>query len=257
MSILWEAKTMCNILNVCRYELKMLTRNMGIWLVLALALVISILDNAPTAGNLQRLENLNEQSYVVFRILLQDALILLFGLSFILAGRVIRDKRKGITQLLMPTPVTKNQFVIGNFGSNFLITLIMMALLLGVNAVIHAVFNSTHFNLLPYLKGLVVVGVPVCLFIAACCTALPIYIEIRVFYILFSGYILLNLFSNLNGYGNPVYLLFGELVHAIFVYPGWSADGSEIISNLIFLLSGSLFCILLMLLPSHRLWREA
>jgi hypothetical protein len=257
MSITWEGKVMCNILTVCRYELKMLGRNIGIWLVLALALIMSVLDNAPVAGNLQRLENLNDQSYVVFRILLQEAPILLFGLSFILAGRVIRDKRKGITQLMMPTPLSKNQLVLGNFGGNFLIMLSMMALLLGINAAIHAALNFTCFELLPYLKGLVVVGMPVCLFVAACCTAIPIYIDIRIFHILFSSYLLLNFFNQLSAYGNPVYLLFGELVHAIFVYPGWSADSSAMTANLIFLLSVSLFGILLMLLPNRRLWREA
>ena len=101
MYIAWEGKAMGKTAAVLRYEYKMLFLHPAGWGVLAAATALTLLDNFPSAGNLARLEFLDEPAYFVYRIMNFDSLILLFGLMFLLAGRIPLDARTGMRPLFM------------------------------------------------------------------------------------------------------------------------------------------------------------
>src|SRR5699024_5602583 len=80
MCIVWEGKPMRKMFSVLHYEYKMQFKRLVTWGVLLVAMALSLLDNFPSAGNLARLEFLNEPAYFVYRIVSLDSLVLLFGL---------------------------------------------------------------------------------------------------------------------------------------------------------------------------------
>ncbi len=53
---------------VIYYEFKMQFFRLGSWGIFAAAAVLSLLDNFPSAGNLARLEFLNDPAYFVYRV---------------------------------------------------------------------------------------------------------------------------------------------------------------------------------------------
>lgn len=256
MCIVWKERIMGNIAAISRFEFKMQIKNIGFWLVLALAVIMSLLDNAPTPDNMKRLQFLYDQNYVVYRTMLQDGVILLFGMAFLIAGRINTDKKKGVIQLFMAAPLSQQQYVLGKFLGNFLIMLLMAALLLCVNAAVHAIFNTASFTIVPYITGMLAIAAPACLLIAACCISIPVFLDVRAFYIVLGIYFLINLFNVNSGEGNPCYLLFGDMAHTVFTYPGWPPPYASMIANLIFLLGISACALILMLIPNKRLWRE-
>ena len=77
-------------------EYKMQTARPAGWAVLLGATLLAQADNFPSVGNLRRLEFLNQPAYFVSRIMNFDALVLLFGLLFLLAGRIPLDRRTGM-----------------------------------------------------------------------------------------------------------------------------------------------------------------
>ena len=84
---------MRKMFSVLHYEYKMQFKRLVTWGVLLVATALSLLDNFPSAGNLARLEFLNEPAYFVYRIVSLDSLVLLFGLMFLLAGRIPIDTK--------------------------------------------------------------------------------------------------------------------------------------------------------------------
>ena len=92
---------MRKMFSVLHYEYKMQFKRPVTWGVLLVATALSLLDNFPSAGNLARLEFLNEPAYFVYRIVSLDSLVLLFGLMFLLAGRIPIDTKTGMKSLLM------------------------------------------------------------------------------------------------------------------------------------------------------------
>lgn len=92
---------MRKMFSVLHYEYKMQFKRLVTWGVLLVATALSLLDNFPSAGNLARLEFLDEPAYFVYRIVSLDSLVLLFGLMFLLAGRIPIDTKTGMKSLLM------------------------------------------------------------------------------------------------------------------------------------------------------------
>lgn len=111
---------MRKMFSVLHYEYKMQFMRLVTWGVLLVATALSLLDNFPSAGNLARLEFLNEPAYFVYRIVSLDSLVLLFGLMFLLAGRIPIDTKTGMKSLLISSALRKWQYVLGKLLGGFL-----------------------------------------------------------------------------------------------------------------------------------------
>ena len=77
---------MRKMFSVLHYEYKMQFKRLVTWGVLLVATALSLLDNFPSAGNLARLEFLNEPAYFVYR---QPCFIVR---SDVLIGRTYSDR---------------------------------------------------------------------------------------------------------------------------------------------------------------------
>ena len=95
--------------------------------------VTAFLDCLPTAANMARVEFLGEIHYYVKRVFAFDGLILLFGLMFLMAGRLVDDRKTRVKDLLMAAPVHKKAYVGGKLLGNLCYTLTMMFSLLGIS----------------------------------------------------------------------------------------------------------------------------
>ncbi len=84
----WEEKVMRKVLSVIYYEYAMQLKRIATWGVLAGAVVISLLDSFPSAKNIARLEFLEQPSYFINRTLSFGALIMVFGLMFLLSNNI-------------------------------------------------------------------------------------------------------------------------------------------------------------------------
>ena len=111
---------MGKMFSILHYEYKMQFKRLVTWGILLVATTLSLLDNFPSAGNLARLEFLNEPAYFVYRIVSLDSLVLLFGLMFLLAGRIPIDTKTGMKSLLMSSTLRKWQYVLGKLLGGFL-----------------------------------------------------------------------------------------------------------------------------------------
>ena len=111
---------MRKMFSVLHYEYKMPFKRLVTWGILLVATTLSLLDNFPSAGNLARLEFLNEPAYFVYRIVSLDSLVLLFGLMFLLAGRIPIDTKTGMKSLLMSSTLRKWQYVLRKLLGGFL-----------------------------------------------------------------------------------------------------------------------------------------
>ena len=111
---------MRKMFSVLHYEFKMQFKRLVTWGVLLVSTALSLLDNFPSVGNLTRLEFLNEPAYFVYRIVSLDSLVLLFGLLFLLAGRIPIDTKTGMKSLLMSSTLLKWQYVLGKLLGGFL-----------------------------------------------------------------------------------------------------------------------------------------
>lgn len=110
---------MCKLFSVIRYEYKMQFKSLPAWGMLFAAAALSLLDNFPSAGNLARLEFLNNPAYFVYRIMSLDSLVLLFGFMFLLAGRIPLDTKTGMKPLLMSSALKKDSIYQGNCLADF------------------------------------------------------------------------------------------------------------------------------------------
>lgn len=90
-------KRMRKVSVIAHYEYKMLMTSRATWGVLLASIAISLSDNYPSAHNLARLEFLSQPAYFLYRTISLDALILAFGLLFLLSGRFPADRRYGLT----------------------------------------------------------------------------------------------------------------------------------------------------------------
>lgn len=83
---------MSKMLAITKYEYKMQIKRVAGWTVLIFVLVSFMMDCLPVASNLARIEFLEDIHYYVRRVFSFDGLILLFGVFFLTAGRMIDDR---------------------------------------------------------------------------------------------------------------------------------------------------------------------
>lgn len=251
---------MCKLFSVIRYEYKMQFKSLPAWGMLFAAAALSLLDNFPSAGNLARLEFLNNPAYFVYRIMSLDSLVLLFGFMFLLAGRIPLDTKTGMKPLLMSSALKKRQYISGKLFGGFLFTFSMVCIFLVLDTVVY--FAAAPFQvsltecILPLLKAVFVSALPVSLFVSFSSVALPAMMDIRMFYILAAIFFGFNAAHVGSAGSMPFYLITsGDLVRLIWVHPKWPfVDTGSVLTNGAFLLgSGLAFGGLLFM--KHRFWR--
>lgn len=232
---------MCKCFSIIHYEYKMQISRIASWGIVIASMAITLMDNFPSAGNLARLEFLTQPSYFVYRTMSLDALIMVFGLMFLLSNRIPFDRKTGIKSLMMASPVTKGQYIFGKLFGGFLYTLTMLTLFLTLNTLIY--FMAVPFNisvtdcLIPLIKTLVISGLPVSIFISFISVALPAVMDIRLFYLLASALFIINAASIGSAEQMPFYLITsGDLMKLIWQHPKFPfTNTGSVQANLIFL----------------------
>ncbi len=261
MCTVWEEKPMCKMSAVIRYEFKMQFTRPAAWGVLLATMVFSLLDNFPSAGNLARLEFLNEPAYFVYRIMSFDSLILLFGLMFLTAGRFPLDTKTGMKSLFMSSPLQKRQYVWGKLLGGFIYFFSMLCVFLVLDTVIYVTAAPFELSfpqcIVPLTKAIFVSGLPVSLFVSVCSIALPGMIDIRLFYLLAAVLFGFNAAYVGSADAMPFYLITsGDLVRLIWVHPRWPfVDRGSVLANGIFLVGSGLLCVSLLFLK-RKFWRS-
>ena len=251
---------MRRMLAVLRYEYKMQFRRLATWGIFLAATVLSLLDNFPSSANLARLEFLREPAYFVYRIMSLDSLVLLFGLMFLLAGRLPLDTKTGMKPLLMATPLQKWQYVLGKLLGGFLYVFSLLSIFLVLNTAIYAAAAPFEVSwaecIVPLLKALLVSAAPAGWFVSFVSIALPGMIDIRLFYILSAVLFGFNATYVGSAEAMPFYLITaGDLVRLIWVHPKWPfVDTGSVVANGGFLVGSGIVCGSLLFLK-RKFWR--
>lgn len=252
---------MRKIMSIIHYEYKMLFKRLATWGVLLVATAIALLDNFPSESNLARLEFLKQPAYFIYRTMSLDALIMVFGLMFLLSNRLSVDNKTGVKTLIMASTIRKGQYLLGKLLGGLLYTFSLICVFLMLNTAVYycaAPFEiSIKDCVVPFLKTLAVSALPVSVFISFCSIAVPALIDIRLFYLLAAVLFLFNASFVGTAEAMPCYLITaGDLIRLIWVHPKWpQIDMGSVISNLIFLLGCGLISGVA-LLVKRRFWRS-
>lgn len=251
---------MSKMFAVAWYEYKMQFYRLPTWGLVGGVTLLSLMDNFPSDGNLSRLEFLNQPAYFVYRVMSLDVLVLLFGLAFILAGRIPADKKTGMKTLLMTLPLEKSQYVLGKLLGGFCYTFSAVCIFLTVNTA--AYFFGAPFEvslrdcLIPLLKAIVIAALPSSLFVSLSSISLGGMMDIRLFYMLAAVVFGFNAAYVSSADPQPFYLITsGNLVRMIWAHPKWPyTDMAGVWANGGFLVgSGIVFAG--MLLARRGFWR--
>lgn len=251
---------MNKLTSIIRYEYIMQLRRPAAWGILLAATALAQFDCFPSSRNLARLEFLNQPAYFIHRIMTFDVLLLMFGLSFLLAARFPGDRRLGVNALFLAAPLKKGQYVWGKLAGGLLFTVSFLSFFLMINTFIYCMGAPFPLPILdclvPLGKALALWGLPICLFVAFGSVGVASLLDLRLFYLLealFFGY-------NAAYVGSadvmPWYLLtLGDLGRLIWVHPRWPAiDRGSVLANGLFL-AGSALVFAILPLFSRRLWR--
>lgn len=200
---------MRKLLCVAKYEYKMQTKRIAGWIVLLFVTVSALTDCLPTAANLARVEFLGDIRYYVRRVFSFDGLILLFGILFLTAGRLVDDRKSGRRNLFMAAPIGKGSYLLGKLIGNFLFALTLMDSLLLLSLCGFAAFAPAGTHLTGYLGAIFRVSVciilPATFFVAAGSVMLPEIIDIRLVYLIYSVLFFVNVFSSDTAGARPFY----------------------------------------------------
>lgn len=252
---------MPKMITIIHYEYKMQLKRLAAWGVLLAVTVFSLLDNFPSAGNLARLEFLNEPAYFVYRTMSFDGLVLMFGLMFLMAERFLLDNKTGMKLLLLSQALQKWQYVLGKLLGGFLFAFSILSIFLAINTAVYfaaAPFETSLLEcIVPLAKAIIVSAIPVSLFAAFCSVALPGIIDIRLFYLLSAILFGINAANVGSANAVPFYLITsGDLIRAVWVHPKWPfIDVGSILANWAFLVGTGLFFGSLLFLK-QGIWRS-
>ena len=247
---------MRDIITVFYYEFKMQIKNIGFWIVLLFCLVLVLLDSFPSQANILRLDHqLSSSGYIVTR-MIRICLLILFGYMFLVSSRIRRDKKTGASDLLMATKLKKKNYIFGKIFANYCLVLLMMAIYFAINIFIHLLFNPDPINIIPFIIGFCIQIIPISFFVVACSVAIPVLIEIRLFYIIFSALFIFNVMSTPDTRKLPFYLLIGEPIKLVNSNIGFGIRSTALIFyNLLFLIGIGAISIALLMLKKN-FWRE-
>lgn len=251
---------MNSLFSISKYEYKMQIKRISGWLILLAVVASAMADCLPTISNMARLEFLSDVHYYVRRVFSFDGLILLFGLMFLMAGRLVGDRNTGCRDLYMVTPIEKGSYIGGKFLGNFLYTLTLMYTLLISSLIGFAVFSRSDTMFRSYLAAFFEVSIciilPASFFVVASSVMLPELVDIRLFYLFFSILFLINAFSVDTGTVAPFYIFMqGDLAKLIWQHPKSPQiyAGSAAL-NLLFMVGAGVIAIVLVV-TKRRFWR--
>ena len=184
----------------------------------------------------------------------------MFGFVFMTADRIQRDRKLGISELHMASPLAspleKGQYAAGKFIANLCVVLTVVGVFFVINSFVHLFFNPAPLDVLPYFIGFISIAVPMAIFMTGCAISLPVLMDIRFVYVLMAGYFLLNVVIVPDTRRLPFYLLAGEPLKLINPYLGFGYKSAVLlVCNWLFLIGTGLLALLL-LLCSRRYWRE-
>lgn len=251
---------MSKLISVAKFEYKMQIKRIAGWIVLLFVLVSSMIDCLPTASNMARIEFLKDTHYYVRRVFSFDGLILLFGILFLTAGRLIDDRKSHRRDLFMAAPIGKASYIGGKLMGNLLFALTLMYSLLIISLCGFAVFSKSSTPLSGYMSAAIDVSLcvilPATFFVVASSVMLPEIMDIRLVYLLHSVLFLVNAFSTDTAGARPFYIFTqGDMAKLIWQHP----KNTEIYVgnaclNLLFMLGIGVFAIALVAMK-RRFWR--
>lgn len=251
---------MSKLLSISKYEYKMQIKRIAGWIVLLFVLASAMKDSLPIASNLVRVEFLGDVHYYVRRVFSFDGLILLFGIMFLTAGRLVDDRKSSRRDLFMAAPIGKGSYIGGKFCGNFLFALTLMYSLLIVSLIGYAIFSPTETSVGNYMSAVfdasLYIIFPAAFFVVASSVMLPEIIDIRLFYLLYSVLFLTNAFSSDAAEARPFYIFTqGDLAKLIWQHPKHTEIymGSASL-NLLFMLGIGVFAIAFVAVK-RRFWR--
>lgn len=260
MYIVWEVKNMSKLTAIAKYEYKMQIGRPAGWGVLLFTTISAFLDCLPTAANMARVEFLGEIHYYVKRVFAFDGLILLFGLMFLMAGRMVGDRKAGLKDLFMAAPIRKKDYIGGKLLGNLCYALTMMFALLGISICGFLLCRRGAEGAGSYLQAICSVTLylilPAAFFVAASSVMFPEILDIRFFYLLYSILFMTNAFSINSAEKMPFYIFTqGDLTKYIWQHPKWPQvyPGSALL-NLAFLLGTGVLAVTLVAVK-RSFWR--
>ena len=215
---------MSKMLSITKYEYKMQLKHIAGWIVLLFVLVSSMMDCLPVAANLSRIEFLGDIHYYVRRVFSFDGLILLFGILFLTAGRMVDDRKNHRRDLFMTTPIGKASYIGGKFLGNFLFALTLMYALLILSLVGFIWFSPSDVTIGEYVSAFFSVSLcvilPATFFVVASSVMLPELLDIRLVYLVYSVLFLINAFTTDQAEPIPFYIFTqGDLAKMIWQHP--------------------------------------
>jgi len=252
---------MRKVLSFIYYEYVMQLKRIATWGVLVGAAVITLLDSFPSAKNIARLEFLSQPSYFINRTLSFGALIMAFGLMFLLSNRMSVDRKTGMKSLIMASPVTKHQYILGKLLGGFIYIFTVFFLYLALNILVFFLFVPTDVSFsdctIPFFRALIICALPISIFISFTSIALPAIVDARLFYVLASVLFIINAASVESADKMPFYLITsGDLKKLIWQHPKFpyiNTDG--ILANLIFLIGCGIITTIPLFLK-RKFWRN-
>lgn len=248
-------------LSIIHYEYRMQITRLATWGVFLIAMVVSLLDDFPSGGNLHRLEFLTDPAYFVSRTMSQHGLTLAFGLMILLSNCFSVDQKTGVKALIMASLVTRFQYILGKIFAGFIYAIAILSLFLAVNGAIYclsAQFQVSIGTLLAaVVKTIIICVLPVSAFVGFLAVSLPALIDVRLFYALTAVLFIVSESTVGTSEAMPFYCITsGDLIKLIWHHPKWEfIDNGSIQANLAFLLGGGLLPTLL-LFVKRSFWRH-
>lgn len=261
MCIAWEEKCMSKLLTVAKFEYKMQIKRTAGWLVLFFVLVLSMAECLPTSANIARLEFIEDIHYYVRRVFSLDGLLLLFGILFLTASRLVDDRKSHRRDLFMAAPIGKASYLGGKLLGNLLFALTLMYLLLVLSLCGFMIFSRSDTPFYSYISAIVDVSLylilPSAFFIVASSLMLSEVVDTRLLYLLYSVLFLVNVFFTNTAEAMPFYIFTqGDLAKLIWQHPKFpEINMQSVCFNLLFML-GSGVAATVLVAVKRRFWRE-
>lgn len=252
---------MNNLLSIAKYEYKVQIKRVVGFGVLLLIFISAMMDSMPIASNMVRVEFLYDIHYYVHRVFSFDGLLLLFGIMFLVSGRLIVDRKTGCRDLFIAAPIKKGSYIGGKLLGNFLYALTLMYALLISSLIAFAIFNQTTTPIGEYISAFLEVSIyiilPASFFTVACGVMIPEVIDVRLFYLIFSILFLVNAFYSDGGTAAPFYIFTqGDWAKMIWQHPKSPVIYAEsAVFNLLFMLGGGVLAIALVS-AKRKFWRD-
>ena len=133
---------MNELISISKYEYKIQIKRPVGWVVLLAVFIFAMLDCLPTTANMSRIEFLYDIHCYVRRIFSFAGLILLFAIMFLVAGRLVGDRKTGSRDLFMAAPIKKSSYIGGKLLGNLLYALTLMYALLLASVIGYAIFSQ-------------------------------------------------------------------------------------------------------------------